>query len=334
MKANRARRVLILFLLVCGPLHAAGDACAPASIQQAPTELARRIAAIACAENTLWFTPFIDGDGRLASTRVAESENARLNDHATPAWQRVVDYWKQTGLLWQMGRFPGANECSYASPGLMQTAACRVFVIDNPWSAVFVSWVMQKAGVPDFSGSASHIDYVRDAYLNPATSPYRFTNPDAERPAAGDLLCFVRAQATALGYNGLMAYVQSNPGGGLKMHCDIAVSVDGGTLSLVGGNVLQGVTRRILHLNREGLLWGLPRRGGMDASCSPANIAGCNFNRQDWAVLLKLKPLAPTQQSWSLPTPSATQPACCVNCVVGADPPIPRCQQDGGLRWP
>ena len=98
-------------------------------------------------------------------------------------------------------------------------------------------------------------------------------------------------------------------------------------------DAFKGVTMRLLHVNREGMLWGLPRRSGVDVSCSPSSENACSFNRQDWAVLLKLKPLAPMMQPRPFPGP-APQPACCVNCVLGADPPVPRCPVQGGASLP
>ena len=53
------------------------------------------------------------------------------------------------------------------------------------------------------------------------------------------------------------------------MHCDIVVSIDNGLLYAVGGNVLQGVTMRTLHVNRNGALWNLPYRGTSPAICRP-----------------------------------------------------------------
>ena len=89
--------------------------------------------------------------------------------------------------------------------------------------------------------------------------------------------------------------------------------------------MLQGVTMRVLHLNRNGLLWALPRGG--NAGCGPGNEAACNFNRQNWAALLKLRPLAPIAVPSIGPVAPAS-PACCVNCVVGAVPAVPRCKVD------
>jgi len=316
-----ATTIVLALLWLSGPARA-GEACA---VPSGPDSYAARIAAIACQENGLWFGAFIDANGRLASTTVAEAETSRLRDGSTPAWRRVADYWKGSGLLWQMSSFAGAAECSSvpsADPGQMgaANASCRAFLIDNPWSAVFVSYVMNRAGVPNFRASASHIDYVRDAYLNPDSSPFQFVDPDNAKPAAGDLLCFVRASGTAFGYEGLKAFLDRDSGA-LNMHCDIAATVDGGKLYLIGGNVLQSVTLRELNLNSGGRLWALPRRGDGSPDCRPGHEAGCNFNRQDWAVLLKLKAMTPTT-----PPPTLTPArSCCEVCPLPIPAGMQRC---------
>ena len=303
----------------------AGQVCS--YIPQSPPSYAARIAAVACNENTLWYEPFIDGDGRLARVRVFESEHLRLNDGATPAWRRVADYWKGSGLLWQMSDRPGASDCSYGEGSHLQAASCRAFLTDTPWSAVFVTFVMNRAGVPGFHGSASHVDYVRDAYLHPESSPYLFTDPDTTAPSAGDLLCFARMR-NVVGYQGLRDFLGNGSSAGLNMHCDIVVAAGphgDSKLYLVGGNVLQGVTMRVLPLNRKGLIWGLPHRTSLAADCRPGNEAACSFNRQDWVALLKLKSLpAPTRP---MPLPS-TQPAptqCCTLCPLPMPPNMQRC---------
>ena len=61
--------------------------------------------------------------------------------------------WPTTGaggLLPQMSRFPGANACALAGHDIASAPACRAFVIDHPWSAAFVSYVMTKAFLPGF----------------------------------------------------------------------------------------------------------------------------------------------------------------------------------------
>ncbi|HVR82171.1 MAG TPA: DUF2272 domain-containing protein [Luteimonas sp.] len=327
-----AIRSLAALLLVAANASAAEPCIATA--QASASSLAGRIAAIACQENALWYRPFIDIDGRLASMTVAEAETLRLGDRITPAWKRVADYWRGSGLLSRMTSFPGASECAYASNDGYPSPACRSFLVDRPWSAAFVSYVMVQAGVPGFRVSPSHIDYVRDAYQYPESSPFRFADPDAEKPAPGDMLCFVRGASSVVGYAGLKAFLDAASGSGLAMHCDIVVTASpgDGRLYEIGGNVLQGVTLRTLNLNRNGMLWALPR--GSDAGCTPGNEAACSFNRQNWAVLLKLRPLAPSAHPLGVPTPAPASPACCVNCVVGADPPVPRCKGDPGTNLP
>lgn len=326
--------ILTGLLLMATTAHAA-DIC-PTTRQQQPTsDHAARIAAVACNEHILWFRPFIDTNGRIASSTVVEGETSRLADGATEAWRRVVGYWRESGLLWQMGGFPGAGECGHATTDRYPSPSCRAFIIDNPWSAAFVSYVMRKADLPGFRGSASHSDYVRDAYLHPNESAFLYLDPAVARPAAGDLLCYVRIPARAYGYEGLRQFFDGANGAGLNMHCDIVVAANPGNdgkAYLIGGNVQQGVTMRLLRLNRNGNFWALPQRSGVDPQCSPDTESSCNFSRQDWAVLLKLKSppalaLLP-RPTYGIPAsgvmPAQPQPqACCVNCVVGSG--IPRC---------
>src|SRR5215218_5470836 len=83
------------------------DLCPALQLQTRSADTATRIAAFACSENLLWYRPFIDASGRVASATVAEGETTLLGDGITQTWQRVAGYWRESGLLWQMGRFPG-----------------------------------------------------------------------------------------------------------------------------------------------------------------------------------------------------------------------------------
>jgi hypothetical protein len=325
--------IFIGICLLAASAANAADLCPTLRQQQSSTDTATRVAAIACNENLLWYRPFITAEGRIASTTVMEGESSQLADGATEVWRRVASYWRDSGLLSQMGGFAGASDCGYLMDN-RSSAPCRAFIIDTPWSAAFVSYVMRKAAVAGFHISASHFDYVRDARLHPADSPFLYLDPTNAKPATGDLLCYVRIPGRIYGYAGLVAAVDANSGS-LSMHCDIIAAVNpdnDGKVYLIGGNVQQGVTMRLLHVNRTGNFWGLPQRSGVDPQCSPDAESSCNFNRQDWAVLLKLKPSSvlaqiPRRESMSPSAlPMSTPPsACCVNCVVGADPPVPRC---------
>src|SRR3546814_20577412 len=77
------------------------------------------------------------------------------------------------------------------------------------------------------------------------------------------------------------------------MHCDIVVAANpdnDGIAYLVGGNVLDGVTMRLLRLTPGGQFADLPMRSPGAPACSPDAPSACNARRQDWAVLLHLKP--------------------------------------------
>ena len=320
----------MLFLAATAPAIAA-DVCPQFRYRQAAPEPATRIAAVACNEHLLWYRPFIDANGRIASATLSEAEAARLDDGSTPAWQRVAAYWRESGLLARMAGLSGTVECGYAGPDSRAANTCRGFILDQPWSAVFVSWVMRRASIPGFRGSPNHFDYVRDAYQSPAESAFQFLDPVTAKPATGDLLCYVRLDGQMLGHEGLRQ-VLARGDRGLPMHCDVVVGVNpgnGGTAYLIGGNLQQAVTMRMLPVNRAGLFWSLPRSTSTEPECSPDTPAACSFNRQDWAVLLKLKPASALARLAPPPPilfpPRQAPPACCVNCVVGAVPPVPRC---------
>ena len=325
--------ILALALLSAPTTARAADVCPLLRSQQSSADPATRVAAVACNEYMLWYRPFIDRNGRLASSTVMESEARLLGDGQSPAWRRVAGYWQESGLLRQMGGLAGASECAYAAGDRGTSPGCRAFIIDNAWSATFVSWVMSRARLPGFRASASHIDYVRAAYQRPDTNAYQYLDLTHAKPATGDLLCYVRGAPRALGHAGLQGVVER--GGGLNMHCEIVVAANPGgdsTAYLIGGNVQQGVTMRLLPLNRNGEFWSLPQRIDGGAPCSPDNAEACNFNRQDWAVLLKLKsPAALAQLPGAAPPaisimPQAPPaPTCCINCVLGSD--VPRCPQ-------
>lgn len=333
----------LLFLALLGlalfgwfpPAAQAADPCLSLRHQKAAPDVATRIAAWACQANQDWYSPFIDAEGRVHGVRAYEAETGALAN-SVQAWQQVAIYWNDSGLLPRAYGRPGASECAYASTTRYPSPSCRAFIIDTPWSATFVSWVMRRAGVPGFGGSPSHVDYVREAYRNPAQSAYRISDPRASRPAPGDLLCYVRVPSRIYGFAQLATLLSSPNGEGLNMHCDIVVAARPGNLAyLVGGNVAQAVTLRMLRLAPNGHFADLPMRSLTDVQCMPDYPAGCNANRQDWAVLLKLRPQAELATLPPPYVPPATQvpaatPArqqCCVNCVVGSG--VPRCPAPG-----
>lgn len=324
---------LVLALWWGGGAALAADRCPVLRAQQSDPLVATRIAAIACDEHIRWNRPFIDPEGRIASFTSHEAEASGLADGGAP-WRRVSRYWQEAGLLGQVAQRSGASDCAYAAanpayPGM----GCRGFVVDSAWSAAFVSWVMQRAGLPGFRHSASHFDFVRAARTAPASSPYAYMEPLGTPPAVGDMLCYVRGNRVQ-GHRGLTAIIDGGASG-LAMHCDIVAAAGSGKAYLIGGNLNQAVSMRVMNLNANGQWWGLPVRSDGDVQCSPDTAAACNFHRQDWAVLLKLKPqeelarLGPVAPPRLMPEQAPLQ-QCCVNCVVGSG--VPRCPSASSPR--
>lgn len=317
--------LLLIGLSAAAPAFAA-DPCPLLRMQTASTDVATRIAAVACKENQDWFRPFIDSQGRIGGLATYEAENSLLAD-GTAAWRKVASYWIESGT-------GGSTECAYAVSSPYPLPGCRSFVVDKAWSAAFVSWVMRKAGLPGFRYSASHIDYVRQAYRDPALSPYLVQAPQAGKPAPGDMLCYVRMDSRIFGFSQLATLLSLPDASGLAMHCDIVVGNDRATAWLVGGNVQQAVTLRMLPLDPRGYLSTLPMRTLPDPLCSPNAPANCNANRQDWAVMLKLKPAAELARLPPPPppvgAPAPQTPGRCVTmasgiqvCSGGASAPSP-----------
>lgn len=291
------------FLSCCLVLSLPAFAASAAEVCDIPpryglSETAKAIVRSACDEHRLWYRPFIDRDGRIASLGVTEAENEHLADNGLIAWQRVAGYWRESGTLSAMGAIPGATSCMQAAGNRYTDSDCRAFLIDNPWSAAFISWVMTRASVPGFTRSPRHIDYIRAAYQGGAgASPYRLADPASEKPAPGDMLCFLRDRSSTLNYSGLVQALGSSGAGHWKSHCEVVIGANMGgdrTLYLLGGNVANSVVMRKLTLDRTGLL-ELPRPGStppsssaVENSCSPGHEEECNLNRQDWAALLKL----------------------------------------------
>lgn len=288
---------LLLWLAACSSMP---DSRQASQLWQSPavsfapgTPVAERIVQIAQREHTAWHAPFMDVQGRLLSRRVAEAESKPLQD-GSRAWERVAAYWRDSGTLHAVAASRnGARQCLQPS-AKMNRDACRSFVMDVPWSAAFVSYVMVQAGVPQFTASPGHIHYIRAAWQQ--RGPYTLQDPEQTAVAAGDMLCYIRNHPQIEGYQGLRAFLAVG-NEWLPAHCDIVVAIRGQEAWLVGGNVSNTVAMRKLPLDGQGraLLPRPPGAGNTNpaAACSPENEAACNMNRQNWAALLQLKPETP-----------------------------------------
>jgi hypothetical protein len=122
----------------------------------------------------------------------------------------------------------------------------------HPWSAVFVSYVMKKAGAGDaFAYSPAHQSYIRSARRNRLTvntgNPFWAFRITDIAPQVGDLVCTARGDSGATYDN--ISDPQSR-----KTHCDIVTAVRPGQIRVIGGNVDHRVGAKPLRTHPDGRL--------------------------------------------------------------------------------
>ena len=121
---------------------------------------------------------------------------------------------------------------------------------DKPWSAAFISWLMQAAGVPTaiFPPSKLHADYLR-AVISEANRPDALFiphDPALYVPKPGDLICARRGATRIERYDVI-------PEDAL-LHCDVVMASGRGWLASIGGNVRNSVSKTIRPVDAAGLL--------------------------------------------------------------------------------
>lgn len=138
--------------------------------------------------------------------------------------ERIRDYWKSV----DQPNLSGLN--------------------DVPWSAAFISWDIESAGVSRdlFCPDARHTIYVeriveRARGSGAAFVPHRVNE---RAPRVGDLICAARD-----GGSTSLDNLDRGPG-----HCDIVVELRPGEAHAIGGNVGDSVTRSVFPLDGVGFL--------------------------------------------------------------------------------
>ncbi len=139
--------------------------------------------------------------------------------------ERISDYWQSVGR-------PNLSGLDSAVP----------------WSAAFISWDIESAGVPRdlFCPDSRHTIYV-ERMVERAHRPDAAFIPRhlGERaPQVGDLICASRDKGDTTLEN-----LNRGPG-----HCDIVVEVRPGEVHAIGGNVGDSVTRSVFPLDASGFL--------------------------------------------------------------------------------
>ncbi|WP_342051719.1 MULTISPECIES: DUF2272 domain-containing protein [unclassified Cupriavidus] len=120
------------------------------------------------------------------------------------------------------------------------------------WSAVFISWVMRKAGLDErqFLTGQSHSMYVVDARDGILPAPAFHIEPVPALPRPGDIVCAARGRDKYLENPAEIGF------GTTPMHCDIVVEVDPAKREVraIGGNVQQSVSMDVIELGDSGKL--------------------------------------------------------------------------------
>lgn len=181
----------------------------------------------------------------LAATiaQIAEEEYQRWRpgggkslQESDPAASAILQDYYRTGI--------GMN----VSAGQLQN---KQWQQSHPWSAVFISWVMKKAGAGTaFRYSAAHQNYIRAARQNrisaDTSNPFWAFRVNEIAPHVGDLVCTARDNSGAT-YDNIAGQAR-------KTHCDIVTAVRPGKLRVIGGNVRQNVDFKELRTGPDGKL--------------------------------------------------------------------------------
>ena len=296
----------------------------------------------------------IDAKGRMFHFGLTDAEQAQEygGEHKTPlgdlAWWRVMKYWRavygndigdklevrgyrdasaatgddQTATLLRADLADLLRAADTASDPatreLLREAVLRAAIIDTPWSAAFISYVVREAGVEPnaFHFANAHRVFIYDAFATsaveatgkPSDQLYRACPLSATRPRVGDLVCFQREAALAGASEQevrerIRADVADNAEARSvrKTHCDVVAFIDAPArkMYVIGGNVDHSVGVRKLNLHGHSLKfaavqkancggpgdWTLPTPSGEPAP----PLATCSLADKKWFVLLQLR---------------------------------------------
>ncbi len=164
------------------------------------------------------------GRQTITYSRTAPPRTEQLGVRERDAPERVRDYWKSVDRPERSG-------------------------LDGvAWSAAFISWDIESAGVPRdlFCPDQLHTSYV-ERMVERARRPGAAFIPhhvDEWAPRVGDLVC-----ASRDGGGTTLENLNRGPG-----HCDIVVEVRAGEVHAIGGNVGDSVSRSVFPLDARGFL--------------------------------------------------------------------------------
>ena len=320
--------------------------------------LGRRIARTAIEEFTRFDGHRIDANGRLFHFGLTEAEHEE-EEHAGGrqgrlgqlGWWQVMKYWRalygdETGDMLEARGYRDASTATIetqaadlldATPTellraleavsdpvareILREATWRAAIVDTPWSAAFVSYVIRQAGVAAeaFQFANAHRAYIYDAFATGAAELantaddriYRACPLGTTRPRAGDLLCQQREPALANASDeAVRERIRAELDGGAdartirRTHCEVVAFIDARARKMytIGGNVNQAVTARKLNLRQRDLKfsavqkghcggtghWNLPRPAAATPRAA-SHTDKCSLNDKKWFVLLQVR---------------------------------------------
>jgi len=330
----------IALFLVAAALSMQADAAGPQVSLQAracmkgaarPVKDPRIREAIANArtQHALFGGQLIGRTGGIVAVGFHEAEFDRPAGESTPTWQRVAQFWAALGqelpstfqypagvevdrkrLFDQIVSNSQANGASWLDEGqrgAVQSSMLRSALVDQPWSAAFISFLMKRSSFTkdEFEFSDSHVDYVDQAALSSAAeargeatpNAYRACDVATTRPRAGDMICYTRDSAAGIDTHArLLAHLAMRRSIGhpspVPMHCELVTSSDEGgnaKIETVGGNVFQSVTLRRMTLNADKTLSRAYFASRTSPPCTAGGTCSGNLSRNNWVVLLQFR---------------------------------------------
>ena len=338
------------------------QAACDATAGKPPSERGRRIAQTSIDELALFGGHRIDSNGRLFRFGLTEAEQERENNgQASPGrqgWRQVMKYWRalygdvaadkleargyrdastsaEEAQSAELLRTTAArllraadSEADPAEREILREAALRAAIIDTPWSAAFISYVMRQAGVAEntFRFSNAHRAFIYDAFAASAAESaaepaktagdrlYRACPVATTKPHVGDLICDQREPTLAgASDHAVREVIRTELAGGTdarsvrRTHCEVVAHIDAPARKMytIGGNVSQSVTGRQLNLRRN-LTFSATQKSNCDGARrwtlpqasphllgqpprAPAPPEKCSLNDKKWFVLLQLR---------------------------------------------
>ncbi|MBC5781520.1 DUF2272 domain-containing protein [Ramlibacter sp. USB13] len=323
MKRSLFATLAAALLCACAALPpgtaAARDAACSATAKRAPGDPRIHLAiAEALRQHELFGGQTIERNGGMFRVGQHEAEWGRAPGDPTGVWQRVAAFWQaldasepprvltSQGWVERTEAAGGAATIGSRADLAVREALLRAAIIDTPWSAAFLSYVMKTAGfgAEEFVFSDSHVDYVQASFQASAAEAagsevryaYRACDVATTPPRAGDMLCATRASTAGVAsYRALAAALSTRMGSEpFPMHCELVVRADAGgdaKLETIGGNVVQSVTLSRMTLNADKVLGAAYFAGAAPAADCVRSGQECreHLGRRPWAVLMQLR---------------------------------------------